>query len=112
MLNYETETVGQLEIFDNESYHLNDSQNAVYKINTLGSIGWNDPFPKNLPQIKDGAPKGKDKVEKSKSKLTKHIQIFDDIGAQTSEYQQNDLAYNKCILDKPYSPAVLFIPTT
>ena len=49
MLTPDTEKWGNLEIIDNDIYQLNDSQNAIYKVNSLESIGWNDPFPNDLP---------------------------------------------------------------
>ena len=50
ILNWDTDNGGNLEIYDNDVYGLNDSQDALYKVNTMEAIGWNDPFPKDIPQ--------------------------------------------------------------
>ena len=45
ILNWDTENIAYLKILDNDIYNLNNTQDAIYKINSIESIGWPDPFP-------------------------------------------------------------------
>ena len=85
-LNVDTLKYASLEIIDNDIYGLTEYGeygNAIYKVNTLESIGWNDPFPKDIPQRnpKNEKKKPKFKVETRVSKYVQHITLFDQIQA-------------------------------
>ena len=49
IINSEYMDISTLQIVDNDFYELNESLNEVYKVNSLESIGWQDPFPKDNP---------------------------------------------------------------